>query len=382
MRTTLASGAFVLIGAGAMAVGAQLPNLRGTDSMEDVTRYMLNPQVSPFCAGATGLQYVGGCSSGGELAMTGTGPAPLNIPLQSLGPMTRTIGSSICNTKQGNPGTAANQFVCLDGSAVMAGVAGVSAASCDLSYTPGHLTDWRNVLRMIYAGAGPGDSTVPRDCARPERVALVNNWGSLWNGTCSGTAGCTQLRHAFRRADVSGTIDTFLSLLSLPALANNPFCNGVGLPTFLDGINSTSDFADNDPIRRKCAFGAAQGNEEVCNRAGLPSSDPNSNTLGVVLPVHPRTCPRRRRTRFRPAPSAGSRWSATQQVSSAPTLRWAPIRRSPASSPTKSCPAAVATSPARTHVRTAGSIWRPRWVTAGPTTWCSAEPTAPSCVTQ
>ena len=58
--------------------------------------------------------------------------------MQSLGPMTRTIGSRICNTKQGNPGTAANQFVCLDGSAVMAGVAGVSAASCDLSYTPGH----------------------------------------------------------------------------------------------------------------------------------------------------------------------------------------------------------------------------------------------------
>ena len=80
MRTTLASGAFVLIGAGAMAVGAQLPNLRGTDAMEDVTRYMLSPQVSPFCPGTTGLTYVGGCSTGGEQAMTGTGSAPAQHP--------------------------------------------------------------------------------------------------------------------------------------------------------------------------------------------------------------------------------------------------------------------------------------------------------------
>ena len=236
---------------------------------------------------------------------------------------------------------------------------------------------------MIYAGAGPGDSTASRDCARPERVALVNNWGNLWNGTCSGTAGCTQLRHAFRRNDLSGTIDTFLSLLSLPASTINPFCNGVGLPTPVDGFSTTSDFADNDPIRRKCAFGAAQGNEEVCNRAGLPSSDPNSNTLGVVLPVHvPENLPQAQAYPLPTCTFGGSRWSATQRVSSAPTLRWAPIRRSPASSPTKSYPAAVETSPARTPARTAGSIWRAPWVTAAPTTWCSAEPTAPSSVTQ
>ena len=59
------------------------------------------------------------------------------------------------------------------------------------------------------------------------------------------------------------------------------------LPRRSTGLPITTDFADNDPIRRKCANGTATfpGQQEVCNKAGVPSSDPTQNTLGLVLPI-------------------------------------------------------------------------------------------------
>ena len=43
MKNTIAVATFVLLGAGVAAVGAQLPNLRGSDTLEDVTQFMLAP---------------------------------------------------------------------------------------------------------------------------------------------------------------------------------------------------------------------------------------------------------------------------------------------------------------------------------------------------
>jgi hypothetical protein len=107
---------------------------------------------------------------------------------------------------------------------------------------------------------------------------------------------CTQLQHAFRRDDISGTTDTFLSLLSLPGVAANPspFCNG-------------TEFEDKDPIRRDCAGnGQSTGGENVCQRtkgaleltnvgpttpdwaAASSAIAPGTNQpgdLGLVLPI-------------------------------------------------------------------------------------------------
>src|SRR5687767_6639829 len=210
MRKTIASAIFLLAGAGAAAVGA---NLRGSDTLEDLTKFMLAPAGSPFCAGTTGIVYLGGGSTSGEQAMTGTGSAPLNVPQQSAAPMSRALGAAVCNTQQGSPATAAGIFVCLDGLAIIGNAN--AAPSCDLKFAAGN--DWRDVLRRIYSGANPSPDNTgagsAANCGGAARVALVNNWAGLFNGACSGSVACTQLQHAWRRSDLSGTTDTFLSLL-------------------------------------------------------------------------------------------------------------------------------------------------------------------------
>ena len=64
-----------------------------------------------------------------------------------------------------------------------------------------------------------------KDCASEVRTTLINTWGNMFQGGCT-NSNCTQLKHAFRRDDVSGTTDTFLELLALPAITATPFCNG------------------------------------------------------------------------------------------------------------------------------------------------------------
>jgi hypothetical protein len=282
MRKTIASAIFILAGAGAAAVGA---NLRGSDTLEDVVKFMLSPSASPFCAGTTGMVYDGGGSTTGEQAMTGTGAAPLNVPSQSAAPMSRALGNAVCNTKQGSAATAAGIFVCLDGLAIIGNRASANA-TCDIKYTPpGTSTDWRDVLRLVYAGANAGTDNTgagsAANCGSTARRNLVNNWGSLFNAPCTGTgAACTQLQHAFRRSDLSGTTDTFLSLLGLPAITTNPFCNGIGVTAPLTLTNS-SDFSDGDPIRRACVGrGDLANSEQVCNNVNAAGAD--QNTLGLV----------------------------------------------------------------------------------------------------
>jgi hypothetical protein len=278
MRKTLASATFLLLGAGAAALGA---NLKGSDTLEDVTKFML---ANGFCPNTSGLVYTGGGSTDGEQAMTGTGPAPLDVPAQSAAPMSRALGNAVCTTKQGTAASAAGIFTCLDGLAIVSSSG--SAPSCDLKYTPGSATDWRDVLRMVYAGAKASPDNTGMDCNSTARQTLVANWGNLFNGTCAGSVPCTTgLQHAFRRSDMSGTTDTFLSLLGLPARTANPFCNGVGI-TGTISLTNTTDFADNDPIRRTCAGtnGVTAAGEQVCSRP-LPTSGASQNTLGLVQVV-------------------------------------------------------------------------------------------------
>jgi hypothetical protein len=151
------------------------------------------------------------------------------------------------------------------------------------------------VLRIVYAGqdeqpaaltgydpctnVSPTRSAIAsKNCASEIRTTLVNTWGNMFvqaDGSNCTNGSCTQLKHAFRRDDVSGTTDIFLELLALPKIgtgANAPFCNG-------------TETQDNDPIRRQCSGNGFANGEQVCKPANPASPTTTSQGLGLVLPV-------------------------------------------------------------------------------------------------
>jgi hypothetical protein len=193
---------------------------------------------------------------------------------------------------------------------------------------------WRDVLRvlfagMVHSGAATGTNNLAvaaRDCLAPARVAIANNYGVFFENNCTSpgselvagttTAVCAQIRHVFRRDDFSGTTDTVVALLGLPAIVQpsptqptgfSPFCNAVrpafafpAAPTCLQGSDATWDptfrtvgvgctrentvyrstMQNNDPIRRLCInTGAAIPSigEDVCSHSG---------DLGLVLSMN------------------------------------------------------------------------------------------------
>ncbi len=93
---------------------------------------------------------------------------------------------------------------------------------------------WKDVLRVVYTGAtmdttNAGSPALPvTNCDSDLRATIVNNWGNLFQNNCTG-ATCTELKHAFRRDDESGTTDTFLALIGAPTLnvagGLSAFCN-------------------------------------------------------------------------------------------------------------------------------------------------------------
>ena len=297
MRILSIMGAtFLLVGGSAASVGA-LDNLalKGSDTLEHITK-----DVLAACPGASagGVSYVGTGSSTGENAMT--------AGLQTVAPMSRFLNptAGVCDgppasSPGGVPGaggvTAEGLLIGLDGIAIVAGKANAEACGGSLAFStqrtfnvtdaagqpvlncsgcdPGtnvyRLQNWKDVLALVYSGKTHAMSGTNRDCASDVRRSLVDNWGNLFENTCSG-ATCTQLKRAFRRADLSGTTDTFLGLVGLNAmpLAQSvpgsstkqiDFCNANSAVLF----GGQSDYLDNDPIRRPC-----EANEEVCGKDG------------------------------------------------------------------------------------------------------------------
>lgn len=129
-------------------------------------------------------------------------------------------------------------------------------------------TDWRDVLRIVYVGltshvddSGPVAScrstapatspTSARRCNSDVRHTLVSQWSNMFDtfrddgaGGCSDD-NCTEgLTHAWRRDDLSGTTDVFLSLIGAPSVG----AAGAPVKTFCNGIENE----DLDPIRRDC----------------------------------------------------------------------------------------------------------------------------------
>jgi hypothetical protein len=303
--------------------------MNGSDTLYDVTQ-----QVIANCPGigTHGITYSGGGS--------GVGAGQMLAHTQRVSPMSRALKNSEYCVASGTafnagarPGLAEDLLVGLDGVALVSdqttscasttangfgrttafpvfadGLTGTptSCPGCDASnnYT---FADSFDALKVLYFGL-THDGTY--DCNGSVRKSLVKNWANLFaDTTCAGGSTCsTGLTHAFRRSDLSGTTDAFVSVFTLPAKPGlpaggsvgigtlstvpvgasqkmNPFCNGsdntAATPTISFG--GSSDFQDKDPIRVLC--GANGANDDVCQGNPATGSGNFRGDLGVVLPV-------------------------------------------------------------------------------------------------
>ncbi len=338
LKKGLAGATFLVLGVGGATNAFAQLQLRGSDTLEDVTKDALG------VAGlTTAITYLGGGSGAGEAAMVGG--------TQAISPMSREIGAALCKpasqqllvgldgiavvagSQTGNDSVSATPSTADDCSDTVSGGTTLSVASCvaaDGCATAGQYTfsSWKDVLALIYGGqnhnaggavntaadgactyvvppneatadaacaAFPGEVCYPNNkcgnpalvgrrvaarinCLNPVRQALVDSYGSIFqdvaptNSCRTGT--CTKLRHAFRRDDLSGTTDTFVSLVGLTTIANptkaslnnspmkdrqavaNPFCNAGPTPM----NKGDSDYLDLDPIRRAADLELVAGN--------------------------------------------------------------------------------------------------------------------------
>ena len=362
MRRTLGpiAMAVLLVAAGSANAQTAIRQFRGSDTLASFTRQLViecgtigGGMTYPALAGYPAIgnlsefSYLGGGSSGGGSAMAGG--------VQDLAPMSRALNlAEVCNTSipagplgedartysatgVGAPlvGSEAQDWVvALDGLAILTSRA--TASRCDVapnadvtdnygaslafnsskSFTiPGGtytISDWKDALRVLYAGAdntrtaaqGGGANQLPANridrCNSPIRRALVSDWDNIIQGatdcgnvpnSCQSDlgsnfgpntagAGAGGIRHALRHDDLSGATDTFLTLLGLDTVggqldligSNEPFCNG-------------RDTDDKDPIRVRgttvsatpTTALAANGGPDVCG-ANL-----NEEVLGPVL---------------------------------------------------------------------------------------------------
>lgn len=324
-RRFLAGATSLMLGWGVASEARAQLQLRGSDTLEDVTR-------DAVAQTGVNIVYVGGGSTTGQAALVST------PPLQQIAPMSRELNGTACTTLGA---TIGQELIALDGMAIVGAnqtggdstvetagtgddcsdsirgglvlnVPGCGASDgCDASsnYT---FTDWRDVLAMVYGGQNH-NTTTPQlqgtnrnpariNCNSPVRRALVNNWGNLFadagaGGVCR-TGTCTKLKHAFRRDDVSGTTDTFVTLVGLLAIPNyttafdpspvflprpdagarpNPFCNAGDAPM----NKGDADFLDLDPIRRAVDHNSADTTNrpilEAVGQASLPAFGGNNN---------------------------------------------------------------------------------------------------------
>jgi ABC-type phosphate transport system substrate-binding protein len=338
MRTSIAGAAFLLVGAGAATVagaggdvdGNNL-NLNGSDTLYDVTQAVIstcNTTFSDF--GANKIAYLGGGS--------GVGAGAMGLGDQKVSPMSRALkgggSGEYCAVAGTSPTNASGLLVGVDGVAILAnqinscstdgtmppnGVGQVSSAMT--VYTDGTVpsgatgavytfADSFDALKVLYFGL---TNDKAYDCNSSTRKTLIRQWHNLFKTDCAaGDNTCSGgLTHAWRRSDLSGTTDAFVSILN-PAKKNglavgigtlptvpvgatkklNPFCNSVeaqvAVPTCADPnavpcdmtFGGSADFSDKDPIKTVCE----DTNDGVCELKTVPAID-NNGDLGVVLPV-------------------------------------------------------------------------------------------------
>lgn len=295
--------ASLALGLGVSGASAQNLSMQGSDTLFEITQSMLQLcQINPANA-----IYVGGGSGAGETAMAAnqqqispmsrflntancSRPAPLNKgmaiahSLDAIGILADDTEPTSCNTMRFSGFMEVQPEA--NGNATLECPNCVDGPDADGVLDHFQFTDWSQALRIIYSGkhnainadacaanppSAPSAANEPKACDSDVRFTLVNNWGNMFEGGCT-DGECTQLKHAWRRDDVSGTTDTFLSLLSLPGIANNPlpFCNG-------------SEFEDADPIRRACdGNGQSTGGENVCRRTTLAKETGNASPTAAA----------------------------------------------------------------------------------------------------
>jgi|GEM_PF-3343493 len=305
------------------------------------------------CGSSCGERQMTGSPSSGEPACTpadSNGLPEGNPGCQEISPMSRELQNGICDDDPNIEGglTVNNQAeglaICSDGIVILAnnnslGAFGDDAAACSAfhasSTTPNTgntfvnngvgrlrtsgtlstgyvISDWRDVLRLVYTGCRNTDGTcagttdrVTR-CGGADRASVINNWGELFQGVaCTGSAGCAGgLRHAYRRDDSSGSTGVFLELLGVafnaaanltsrtslvsglggvnitPIPANLSFCDGGQvegmIPTHLGAVSAQFPsgqplYTNGDPIRKPCA-----AEDDLCGPDG---------SLGVVRAI-------------------------------------------------------------------------------------------------
>lgn len=332
MRTSIVGAAVLLAGAGvavkaAAVVGSDttgsgasatsLFHLNGSDTLHDVTVDVMNGCPSTFSDFNTKfLTYDGGGS--------GVGAGQMTTGAQALSPMSRALNGGATGewcavsaqvystgTLSADPTATEALLVGIDGVAITAnstnscsssaatgfgastafqvfndGLSGTPATcpGCDASgnYTFGASGSAKysgqpsfDALAVLYFGL-THDGTY--DCASPVRKTLIKNWNNLFAGGCSaGKGNCPNgLTHAWRRSDLSGTTDAFVSVLNPPndsagnkvgigtlstvptafqSQKANPFCNApdhnVNPP--VKSFAGSGDFSDLDPVRTNCA---------------------------------------------------------------------------------------------------------------------------------
>ena len=359
MRTSMVSAAFLLVGAGAAALAALEPGggnnlvLNGSDTLFQVTQSVITSCGTTFPDFKTNaVSYQGGGS--------GVGAGQMDLGLQEMSPMSRALKSneycpnvtntSVSATATGQGAASTNTsalLVGIDGVAITANqtndcqadatanptgaaigfgsgtafaVTGTPCNGCTASNT--YLFGDSSVSTNLYKNQPSFDALAViyfglthdgfYNCSSAVRKSLVANWGALFNTGCSasGSAGAcsTGLQHAWRRSDLSGTTDAFVSVINPPngtltngkgaavsvgigtlstvpgaAGKSNPFCNSADatvVPAVVS-FGGSADFSDFDPIRTVCTSA-----DSICEgfTAGGTTSKFKGD-LGLVIPI-------------------------------------------------------------------------------------------------
>jgi ABC-type phosphate transport system substrate-binding protein len=314
IKRITAVAAFLAAGASAASAGAQALQMKGSDTLEPITKNVIGGTgaTNPCSVAAltSFIQYIGTGSSNGENAIIASGS------VQYVAPMSRALGSSaaVCT---GHETTAQGIKFARDGLVIVADTEAThtcGGGNANDPANPGFVTNsdlgapWKHTLRVLFTGLpnNPPDNT-GQDCNSAERNAFVNAYSTVFPVGCTPASTCTKIRHLYRRGDASGTTDTFLNLIGAPsvtrdattnAVTKTPFCNGgystvdatLNQKKFWETTNGAAvpdstglDKSDDDLIRVNCgnvgsgnAEFASTRSEQVCEFDG---------TLGLLLPI-------------------------------------------------------------------------------------------------
>ena len=357
MRTSMIGAALFVAGAGAAGLAAAADTngnnlkLNGSDTLFEVTTEVIHLCNGHNSDNTGGNTYLGGGSGVGAGQMSGAGTALAN---QAVSPMSRAMkNTEFCAITFGTPpapvtayssgpvpasqGASEGLLVGIDGVSIAANQAN-SCSGTSVVPSSGANGFGPTSMQVLAGGTGTAGATYTfgtgiypgqpsfdalavlyfgltndgvYNCASDTRKTLIAHWKSLFSTDCSaGDNTCTTadhnltpntkggLTHAWRRSDLSGTTDAFVSVLNPPGrgigtLSNvpvgaaqkiNPFCNSVDANAGTTSFGGSADFSDKDPVRTIC--GLSNAVDDVCESykfgktAGL-----NQGDLGVVLPV-------------------------------------------------------------------------------------------------